>query len=351
MKASLALLLGLAGLLAPAPAGAHVIVEPFFRTPTTVGQTGLRGELRLINEDEAGPSYSICNPGECNSQGITLTPSCATHGGGGQCVVAEPDVFSISPTGVGVADTACAGMMFSITSLGAGRYSFSPAVAGQHVVLPPLFRCRIEFTFDVLQTPANDARPDLPGLQTSQVAEVFSVASGSPPASDLGFSSVTFADSPSPRRPPVTPSAPLRPVPAPDTIDPLLSALSVSPARFRAARRGPSNPPRAGARVRYTLSEPARFTARVERAASGRRAGRRCVSPRRAKRGARRCVRYITLRGSIAHAGRAGSNTFRFSGRLRGRSLRPGRYRLRGVATDAAGNSSRPRRTRFRISR
>ena len=80
VKASLALLLVLASLLAPAPAGAHVIAEPFLQSPVTVGQTGLMGELRLINEDEAGPSYSICNPGECNSQGVTLTPSCATHG-------------------------------------------------------------------------------------------------------------------------------------------------------------------------------------------------------------------------------------------------------------------------------
>jgi hypothetical protein len=90
---------------------------------------------------------------------------------------------------------------------------------------------------------------------------------------------------------------------------------------------------------------------RVERALAGRRAGGRCVKPTRSNRRAKRCTRYKLLRGGFAHQGKAGQNAFRFSGRLRGRKLRPGRYRLRAVATDKAGNKSTRKRAGFRIVR
>jgi hypothetical protein len=35
--------------------------------------------------------------------------------------------------------------------------------------------------------------------------------------------------------------------------------------------------------------------------------------------------------------------------RIRGKALGPGRFRLTAVATDAAGNRSRPKRTEFRV--
>ena len=153
---------------------------------------------------------------------------------------------------------------------------------------------------------------------------------------------------------------------APDTTRPRLRALELSPRRFRAtwrrgagkrrgkARKGgeASSSARRGARISYRLSEPARVRFRVERALPGRRAGRHCAKPKRANRKARRCTRWRTLRGAFAHSGRAGRNSLRFSGRLRGRRLAPGRYRLRAVAADAAGNASRPpRRAPFRIVR
>ncbi len=138
-----------------------------------------------------------------------------------------------------------------------------------------------------------------------------------------------------------------------DTARPVLRGLSVRPARFRAARRGPSIAARRpiGARVTYRLSEAARVTFRVERALKGKRVRGRCVKPRRSNLRAKRCTRYRTLRGSFSHNGRAGANKLKFSGRLRGRKLRTGRYRLRAVAADAAANKSRPRRDGFRIVR
>ena len=57
------------------------------------------------------------------------------------------------------------------------------------------------------------------------------------------------------------------------------------------------------------------------------------------------------MRGRFAHQGSAGANTVRFLGRLRGKRLRPGSYRLLLVPTDAAGNRGARTRVRFRIVR
>jgi hypothetical protein len=108
---------------------------------------------------------------------------------------------------------------------------------------------------------------------------------------------------------------------------------------------------RVGATVRYGLSEPASTTFTVERASAGRRVGRRCVKPTRRNRTRRKCTRYVRVRGSFTHQGAAGSNSFKFSGRLNRRKLRPAKYRLVAVATDAAGNKSVAKRRAFRVVR
>jgi hypothetical protein len=101
--------------------------------------------------------------------------------------------------------------------------------------------------------------------------------------------------------------------------------------------------------VSYRLSEPGRAKFTVERAAKGRKKGHGCVRPTRKNRTAKRCTRYVKLKGSFSRVSKAGLNSFRFTGRLRGRKLRPGRYRLVMVATDAAKNKSKPTRAKFRI--
>lgn len=125
-----------------------------------------------------------------------------------------------------------------------------------------------------------------------------------------------------------------------DATPPAISELSFARARFKAG---------AGSRVRYTLSEAASVRFRVERAAPGRRTGGRCRKPTLQNRTRPRCTRYVKLRGSITRSGYPGPNSFKFTGRLRGRKLRPGRYRLVATARDAAGNASSPKRAKFRI--
>jgi hypothetical protein len=53
--------------------------------------------------------------------------------------------------------------------------------------------------------------------------------------------------------------------------------------------------------------------------------------------------------GNFRHVGQSGRNRFWFSGRLRGRKLSPGGYRLIASSTDAAGNRSKPKRVMFTV--
>jgi hypothetical protein len=141
----------------------------------------------------------------------------------------------------------------------------------------------------------------------------------------------------------------LAPPPPADVTRPLLRGLSLTPARLRASARGASVVARGGTRVSYRLSEPAVVTFRVQRVLAGRRAAGRCAAAMARNRGARRCDRYRTLAGSFTHAGATGANALRFSGRLRNHRLAAGRYRLSGVASDAARNRSAAKVVRFEI--
>jgi hypothetical protein len=127
--------------------------------------------------------------------------------------------------------------------------------------------------------------------------------------------------------------------------------LAFAPARFRAAVRGASVVSRGGSRISYRLSEPAAVRFAVQHVVAGRRVSGRCVAASRANRSARSCDRYRSLRGSFVHIGTAGRNALRFSGRLGNRRLVAGHYRLRAVASDAAGNRSRASLARFAIVR
>lgn len=141
---------------------------------------------------------------------------------------------------------------------------------------------------------------------------------------------------------------------SPDTKKPVVSRLSLAPASFPAAKSGPSLIGRTfGTRISYRLSETAAVTFRVQRQRTGRRIRGRCrAATRRNKaRSRRRCKRYTNVRGSFKHTGGAGANSVRFTGRVGGKRLKVGRYRLVAVAADSAGNRSKTTRKAFRIKR
>jgi hypothetical protein len=129
---------------------------------------------------------------------------------------------------------------------------------------------------------------------------------------------------------------------APATPPPSDSALRLSRTRFRAASRGGSVSlarPSTGTTVSYTDSEAGTSTLSVLAPAAGVRKGHSCAKPPRRRVKGRHytsCVRYLK-RGSFAHADSAGANSLHFTGRLSGRKLPPGRYRLSVTPRNSAG--------------
>jgi hypothetical protein len=57
------------------------------------------------------------------------------------------------------------------------------------------------------------------------------------------------------------------------------------------------------------------------------------------------------LSPSVPLAASAGKTTRRFSARLGGKALKPGRYKLRVAAVDTAGNAAKPATVAFRVVR
>jgi hypothetical protein len=142
---------------------------------------------------------------------------------------------------------------------------------------------------------------------------------------------------------------------AEDTVAPVLSHLSLTRSVFAVGPKATAimARKRRGARgttFRFTLSEAAGVKIAIQRAAKGRRNGKRCVKPSPKLRKAKKCTRYAGA-GTLTRKGKAGANKVPFSGRIGPRPLPPGRYRAVLRATDAAGNRSKPKTVAFRIVR
>ena len=131
------------------------------------------------------------------------------------------------------------------------------------------------------------------------------------------------------------------PPPTTDTTAPVISGARVTPRSWAVKDGGRAETPVAsrvkqGTSFRYTLSEAARVTIRIER--------RKRSAGNKKKKKAK-----FTRVGAFAESGAAGANRNPFSGRIGKKRLRPGRYRATLVATDAAGNASAPRRVAFKV--
>ncbi len=115
---------------------------------------------------------------------------------------------------------------------------------------------------------------------------------------------------------------------------PALSGLHVTPTAFRAGK-GKGH----GATIAYTDSVGERVTFTVLRRRAGIRVKGRCVAPGHAHGKHAACKRLVKV-GSFSVAGRAGSNTVSFSGRLGGHALAPGSYELSSTETGAKAVSA-----------
>jgi PKD domain len=115
---------------------------------------------------------------------------------------------------------------------------------------------------------------------------------------------------------------------------PAVTSLTLSPATFRAAATGASTAakkkqqrPPVGTKVKLVVGGPAAVTLRVQHLLPGRRSGKRCAAPARSNRRGKACSRVVAMPGAVTRALGA-PKTFRFTGRLNGARLGPGRYRL-----------------------
>jgi hypothetical protein len=115
-----------------------------------------------------------------------------------------------------------------------------------------------------------------------------------------------------------------------------------------AANTGPAVAARVGTRAVVRVSEASTLTFKVDRVLSGVKKGHRCLA-RTKRRHGRSCKRYVAVRGSFTKSVEAGTNLFTIMGRVSGRSLKSGSYRLTIKARDAAGNVSKARTATFQI--
>lgn len=132
-----------------------------------------------------------------------------------------------------------------------------------------------------------------------------------------------------------------------------IADLRVTPSAFRAARSGApvlAAVAKTGGRVSYSLNVAGSVRFTVQRSSRGRRSGARCVKPTRSNRRRASCTRFVSVAGSFVRGRPAGADRFTFTGRLAGRALRPGSYRLVAIPT-AGGRTGVAARARLRIVR
>ncbi|HEY0345803.1 MAG TPA: hypothetical protein VGC59_14205 [Solirubrobacteraceae bacterium] len=158
--------------------------------------------------------------------------------------------------------------------------------------------------------------------------------------------------------PPPAPTAPSTVPPPPPPPPPVtLRNLRIVPSTLHLARRANRRTHRRArhatrARVRLTLSQPAKVTVTVAAGRSGVRRGSKCIAPpRKRTRHDRPCTRFVTLRGARTVTLNRGRVAFTLTPAFAGRVLRPGRYRLDLVALDANANRVGPVSARFRVVR
>jgi hypothetical protein len=136
-----------------------------------------------------------------------------------------------------------------------------------------------------------------------------------------------------------------------DTVKPRIERFRFAkgPVKKRGANASTrkSKPPKQAYRFVLRISEPARAGVTVERAVRGFRHGKRCAKAKDGETG-KRCTRYVKV-------GRAGAKaalenlTIGIRGKLAKRLAKGGRFRATAVATDPAGNKSKPRTLVFRV--
>lgn len=118
---------------------------------------------------------------------------------------------------------------------------------------------------------------------------------------------------------------------------PWITSMSVSPKGVASKSK-----------IKFKLTEKARVTFVVQKPAAGRLVGKSCRKPSAKNRKGKRCTRWLRASKSFRANGKKGSNSLKFSGKVGGKTLKRGRYRLAATAVDKAKGKSPQRTAAFR---
>ena len=100
----------------------------------------------------------------------------------------------------------------------------------------------------------------------------------------------------------------------------------------------------------FVLDEAAQVRIAIQRKVKGRRVQGRCVADRPRRSAKPPCSRYVRAAPTLRRNAREGVNKVPFTGRIKGRALKPGRYRAAFTAT-AGGGTSTAATVTFRIAK
>jgi hypothetical protein len=145
---------------------------------------------------------------------------------------------------------------------------------------------------------------------------------------------------------------PLSVTPAIAPVAPTITSTKQSASIWREGTRLPriaaSRPP-VGSTFSFVLNEQADVTLTFTGTSPGRKVGGRCVAASGANRGRAHCTRTLSA-GTLTFAGRQGTNSLYFDGRLSATKKLPlGRYTLSILASNAQGQRSTPESLSFTI--
>ena len=130
-----------------------------------------------------------------------------------------------------------------------------------------------------------------------------------------------------------------------DTL-PVIGKVKATPKKF--LPRGVAGKGEGGTKLRVKLNEAAKIQVKIERRLPGRKVGKMCKKPTAGNASKMKCNRYVKL-GSRSKSGKAGWNEIAFGGKLKGKPLAPGGYRVTAVATDSEKGRSAPKSAAFRV--
>jgi hypothetical protein len=284
---------------------------------------------------------TIAGPYSGNEKMRIVDSTVIASGLGSVGVRATGEAFSVE-----LADTIASGDMLDLLaedktlSLTASHSNFDSAQAQNGATFtsgagnqsaPPLFTNAAANDYsEAIGSPTIDA-----GLAVPGVTPALDLA-GNPRVVGAGLDIGAYEYVPPVVPPPV---APLQPIAK--AAPPSIANLKLNPNQFRVPGKGvvKGKGPAIGTTITFSLSAASRVAFTVERKTRGRRVGKSCVRRTRGNAEKPTCPLYLPVTGSFAAAGKAGSNSVRFEGKLAGKALAPGLYRLDAKAGPATASA------------